>query len=163
MVHFKASQQRNTVLFTKCVQTSINSESPVRCTDGAESKNRQNLTQKKSIIHKCDSPSWLTGEVSLSEVACFVHGWGEKLSSHPGNKRAAMWFKEESLSGIQSTWDRDHSWCSAARWWIDTLLLLLFLPFDHPIVDILFHVLSALQHYLLYIILCTRGTRSFRR
>lgn len=35
--------------------------------------------------------------------------------------------------------------------------LLLFLPFDHPIVDDLFHVLSALQHYLQYITVYTKS------
>lgn len=41
-------KQRNTVVFTKCVQTSINSERLVRCTDVAVSKNRQKHTHKKN-------------------------------------------------------------------------------------------------------------------
>lgn len=67
-----------------------------------------------------------------TQVGCLAHGWGEKLSSHPGNKKAAAWWREEGLSGVPSTWDWDHSWRSALRWRMDTLLLLLFLPFDHP-------------------------------
>lgn len=133
-----------------CRVPSSISWSPLRLnTRWAQNKwlNKKKIIKIISISHKSDPLLSDLQSSFFQKLPGLAHGWGEKLSSHPGNKKAAAWWREEGPSRVPSTWDWDHSWCSAVRWRMDTLLLLLFLPFDHPTVNTPYLVM---QHCLWY-------------